>query len=81
MDHITKKDRLSEKDARKFFRQLISAMDHCHKANVVHRDLKLENLLLNAEGELLISDFGLGRMFKDDKTELMNVRKKILLKT
>jgi serine/threonine protein kinase len=39
--------------------------------NVVHRDLKLENLLLNSKKELLISDFGLGRTFDSDKTELM----------
>ena len=73
LDHITAKGHLQEKEARKYFRQLISAMDHCHQGNVVHRDLKLENLLLNSEKELLISDFGLGRTFKDEGTELMKV--------
>jgi serine/threonine protein kinase len=71
MDHLTAKGRLQEKEARNYFRQLISAMDHCHLGNVVHRDLKLENLLLNSKKELLISDFGLGRTFNSDKTELM----------
>lgn len=46
-------------------------MDHCHLANVVHRDLKLENLLLNGERNILISDFGLGRTYSTDSEELM----------
>lgn len=71
MDHLTSKGRLQENEARKYFRQLISAMDHCHLANVVHRDLKLENLLLNSSKGLLISDFGLGRTFSSDNPELM----------
>ncbi|KAJ3200058.1 hypothetical protein HK099_002829, partial [Clydaea vesicula] len=75
-DHLTTKGRLPEREARKYFRQLISALDHCHQANVVHRDLKLENLLLNAENNLLISDFGLGRTFKSGAQELMSVKKK-----
>lgn len=74
LDHITSRGRLSEAEARKYFRQLISAMDHCHLANVVHRDLKLENLLLNSENNLLLSDFGLGRTFRSDEEELMKVK-------
>lgn len=71
IDYIAARSRLTEKEARKFFRQIISAMDHCHLANVVHRDLKLENLLLTSEKNILISDFGLGRTFRSDKDELM----------
>ena len=58
---------MTESEARKYFRQLISALDHCHLANVVHRDLKLENMLLNAHRDLLLSDFGLGRVFSEDE--------------
>ncbi|KAJ3079343.1 Serine/threonine-protein kinase par-1 [Quaeritorhiza haematococci] len=71
IDYIAAKKHLTEKEARKYFRQMISALDHCHQAHVVHRDLKLENLLLNNERNLLISDFGLGRTFKPDDDELM----------
>ncbi|KAJ3164174.1 hypothetical protein HK101_000491, partial [Irineochytrium annulatum] len=71
IEYIAARNYLSEKEARRFFRQLISAMDHCHLANVVHRDLKLENLLLNDSKNLLISDFGLGRTFQNDTDELM----------
>ncbi|RKO95438.1 kinase-like protein, partial [Caulochytrium protostelioides] len=71
IDYILAHDHLGEKEARRLFRQIISAMDHCHLANVVHRDLKLENLLLNKQKDLLISDFGLGRTFSSDKDDLM----------
>ncbi|KAJ3034559.1 Map microtubule affinity-regulating kinase, partial [Rhizophlyctis rosea] len=71
IEYIAARDHLTEKEARRFFRQIISAMDHCHLANVVHRDLKLENLLLNQERNILISDFGLGRTFQNDSEELM----------
>ena len=67
INYIASKGHLTEREARKYFRQMISALDHCHTANVVHRDLKLENLLLDANRDLLISDFGLGRTFKEDE--------------
>jgi serine/threonine protein kinase len=63
-DYLAVRERLSETQTRKFFRQLISAIDHCHEADVVHRDLKLENLLISETGELLVSDFGLGRGYR-----------------
>ncbi|KAI9105242.1 kinase-like domain-containing protein, partial [Phlyctochytrium arcticum] len=71
IEYIAARSHLSEKEARRYFRQIVSAMDHCHLANVVHRDLKLENLLLNGERNLLISDFGLGRTYRTDAEELM----------
>ena len=61
IDHIAAKGHLSEREGRKLFRELISAIDHCHLAGVIHRDLKLENLLLSADKSLRLSDFGLGR--------------------
>ncbi|XP_027082464.2 CBL-interacting serine/threonine-protein kinase 25-like [Coffea arabica] len=54
--------RLKEDVARKYFQQLISAVDFCHSRGVVHRDLKPENLLLDENGELKVSDFGLSAL-------------------
>ncbi|KAK6099739.1 hypothetical protein MT418_001128 [Batrachochytrium dendrobatidis] len=71
MDYIAARGYLTEKEARKFFRQIVSALDHCHLASVVHRDLKLENLLISQERNVLISDFGLGRTFNPDVQEYM----------
>ncbi|KAJ0984235.1 hypothetical protein J5N97_002591 [Dioscorea zingiberensis] len=56
--------RLEERDARKYFQQLIDAVDYCHGKGVYHRDLKPENLLLDGEGNLKVSDFGLSVLRK-----------------
>ncbi|TKY74794.1 CBL-interacting serine/threonine-protein kinase 25 [Spatholobus suberectus] len=54
--------KLKEDLARKYFQQLISAVDYCHSRGVSHRDLKPENLLLDDDGNLKISDFGLSAL-------------------
>ncbi|KAE8700309.1 CBL-interacting serine/threonine-protein kinase 25 [Hibiscus syriacus] len=56
------KGKLKEDAARKYFQQLISAVDFCHSRGVSHRDLKPENLLLNENEDLKISDFGLSAL-------------------
>lgn len=54
-----RKGRLKEDAARKYFQQLVSAVDFCHSRGVCHRDLKPENLLIDKSGNLKVSDFGL----------------------
>lgn len=49
---------LGEKDARRFFQQIISGVDYCHRHMIVHRDLKPENLLLDKHYNVKIADFG-----------------------
>ncbi|TYI29315.1 hypothetical protein ES332_A05G307900v1 [Gossypium tomentosum] len=56
------KGKLREDMARKYFQQLISAVDFCHSRGVYHRDLKPENLLLDENGILKVSDFGLSAL-------------------
>ncbi|KAL0547713.1 hypothetical protein IC582_012137 [Cucumis melo] len=58
-DKIAAKGRLKEDEARKYFHQLINAVDYCHSRGVYHRDLKPENLLLDSHDVLKVSDFGL----------------------
>ncbi|XP_077239152.1 CBL-interacting protein kinase 18-like [Tasmannia lanceolata] len=53
------KGKLKEDVARKYFQELIGAVDFCHSRGVYHRDLKPENLLLDDNGNLKVSDFGL----------------------
>ncbi|CAM6017519.1 unnamed protein product [Sphagnum balticum] len=59
---ILNNGRLREDQSRKYFQQLIDAVDYCHSRGVYHRDLKPENLLLDAGGNLKISDFGLSAL-------------------
>ena len=49
---------LKELEARRFFQQIISGVDYCHRHMVVHRDLKPENLLLDSSNNVKIADFG-----------------------
>ncbi|KNA08776.1 hypothetical protein SOVF_159670 [Spinacia oleracea] len=63
-DKLTYMEKLSEEDARKYFQQLVDAVDYCHSRGVYHRDLKPENLLLDNQGNLKVSDFGLSALQK-----------------
>ncbi|XP_068669615.1 CBL-interacting protein kinase 9 [Aristolochia californica] len=67
-DMIANHGRLKEDEARRYFQQLINAVDYCHHRGVYHRDLKPENLLLDSFGFLKVSDFGLSA-FSQQKRE------------
>ncbi|KAG8900876.1 serine/threonine-protein kinase KIN2, partial [Tulasnella sp. 417] len=56
LDYIISHGRLREKVARKFARQIGSALEYCHKNNVVHRNLKIENILISQTGNIKITD-------------------------
>ncbi|KAL3070575.1 hypothetical protein niasHT_032365 [Heterodera trifolii] len=64
-DYLVKKGRLMAKEARKFFRQIISAIDFCHAHNICHRDLKPENLLLDERNNIKVADFGMASLQVD----------------
>ncbi|XP_048760541.1 5'-AMP-activated protein kinase catalytic subunit alpha-2-like isoform X18 [Ostrea edulis] len=64
-DYIVKHGKLKEPEARRFFQQIISGVDYCHRHMVVHRDLKPENLLLDINLNVKIADFGLSNMMHD----------------
>ncbi|XP_055369912.1 MAP/microtubule affinity-regulating kinase 4 isoform X2 [Betta splendens] len=62
-DYLVAHGRMKEKEARAKFRQIVSAVHYCHKKNIVHRDLKAENLLLDADANIKIADFGFSNEF------------------
>lgn len=64
-DDIVSKGRLSADEARNFFHQIISGVEYCHFQKIVHRDLKLENLLLDANLNIKIANFGISNFMRD----------------
>ncbi|KAF0910481.1 hypothetical protein E2562_002937 [Oryza meyeriana var. granulata] len=59
---LSRSTRFPERVATRYFQQLITAVEFCHSRGVYHRDLKPENLLLDARGDLKVSDFGLSAL-------------------
>ncbi len=67
-EYIVQHQRLTEKQACKFYQELISGIEYLHKSGVCHRDLKPENLLLDFDKTLKIVDFGLSNMYERGET-------------
>ncbi|XP_062179261.1 LOW QUALITY PROTEIN: CBL-interacting protein kinase 28-like [Phragmites australis] len=63
------KGKLSEEAARKYFQQLISAVGYCHSHSVYNRDLKPENLLLDENETLKVTDFGLSALAESKRQD------------
>ena len=66
MDFILSKQHLSELESLKFFQQLINALFYLHSQNIAHRDVKIDNMLLDKNKDLKLVDFGLSTKYSDD---------------
>ncbi|KAG6291657.1 Protein kinase [Claviceps aff. purpurea] len=64
-DYIVQNGRMKEPEARRFFQQMLCAVEYCHRHKIVHRDLKPENLLLDDNLNVKIADFGLSNIMTD----------------
>ncbi|KAG4911031.1 CBL-interacting serine/threonine-protein kinase 4 [Glycine soja] len=69
---ISRRGKLPESTARRYFQQLVSALRFCHRNGVAHRDLKPQNLLLDGDGNLKVSDFGLSALPEQLKNGLLH---------
>ena len=56
-----------EEDCRRYFQQMISALDYVHKMGIAHRDIKPENILLDQYNNIKLLDFGLGNKLRDGR--------------
>ncbi|KAI9245064.1 kinase-like domain-containing protein [Sporodiniella umbellata] len=62
---------LKEKDAKRFFAQLVSSVQYMHKCKIVHRDLKLENILIDKNRNIIVTDFGFANQFSTAADDMM----------
>ena len=61
---VKKRRKLCEKTAKILFRQIIQGIKYIHSRGIVHRDIKLENILLDLNNIIKICDFGVGKLIK-----------------
>ena len=69
-NYIVKRKKLTEREACRYFQQIINGVEYLHLSNITHRDLKPENLLLDNKKRILISDFGLSHISNNTESLL-----------
>ena len=59
LSYLKEKKKLNEADSRKIFKQLLAAVSYCHSKNIAHRDIKLENIIIDPNTKIIkLIDFG-----------------------
>jgi len=68
---VEERGRVGEVESRRIITQIVNAMHYCHIRGIVHRDLKLENVLFKAQGDLHIKvvDFGIAGVCENEKKD------------
>ncbi|CAF0901123.1 unnamed protein product [Adineta steineri] len=67
--HLNKRQHFSEQDARIYIAELTLALGQLHKLGIIYRDIKLENILLDNDGHIVLADFGLSKEFRPDDAD------------
>ena len=65
LQFIKEKGLLSESKSRSLFKQIVIALGHCHAWSIIHRDIKLDNILINEHNTVKLCDFGVSRIMRD----------------
>ena len=64
--HIGKRRKFSESETKFFIANMIIGLEYLHNKSIIHRDMKPENLVLDSDGYLRITDMGISREFRED---------------
>jgi serine/threonine-protein kinase len=80
-ERLRRQGRLSIPEAVRITREVADALDYAHRQGVIHRDIKPENLLLTRDGDVLVADFGIGRVFDASTPETTLTRSGVLIGT
>lgn len=68
MTYVRKRRKLKEDVAKHLFKQIVEGLRYCHSRSILHRDIKLDNILLTSEGDIKICDFGVSKLVKQGET-------------
>ncbi len=63
---VKQQKRLTEAESKPIFKQIVEALKYCHNNNVLHRDIKLDNILIH-ENKVKLCDFGVSRLVTPGK--------------
>uniref|UniRef100_A0A8B9WTH1 Ribosomal protein S6 kinase n=1 Tax=Bos mutus grunniens TaxID=30521 RepID=A0A8B9WTH1_BOSMU len=67
--HLSQRERFTEREVQIYVGEIVLALGHLHKLGIIYRDIKLENILLDSNGHVMLTDFGLSKEFVADEAE------------
>lgn len=65
LNYVRKRRKLNENTAKVVFKQILKALEYCHNNGVLHRDIKLDNILLDSKGNVKVGDFGVSKIVNE----------------
>uniref|UniRef100_A0A8C4VPW0 Ribosomal protein S6 kinase alpha-5 n=1 Tax=Gopherus evgoodei TaxID=1825980 RepID=A0A8C4VPW0_9SAUR len=67
--HLSQREKFTENEVQIYIGEIVLALEHLHKLGIIYRDIKLENILLDSNGHVVLTDFGLSKEFLTDEVK------------